>query len=146
MGSGIFTFITIRAGNLMSVLNSLSIHPTRSQKRQPLFRHAGTKAGGSHHASSLDFVNCDGQRCGMSLCFAVVHWLSCVWLSVTSWTAARQACLSFTISWSLLKLLSIELVMPSNHLIFCPLLQSLYLGLFLAGRPHGKDFWTPKKN
>ena len=37
---------------------------------------------------------------------------------VAPWTAARQASLSFTISWSLLKLMSIELVMPSNHLIF----------------------------
>ena len=49
--------------------------------------------------------------------------LSCVWLFATPWTAARQASLSFTISWSLLKLLSIELVMPSNHLFLChPLL------------------------
>ena len=39
------------------------------------------------------------------------------------WTAARQASLSFTISWSLLKRISIELVMPSHHLILCcPLL------------------------
>ena len=39
------------------------------------------------------------------------------------WTAARQASLSFTVSWSLLKLMSIESVMPSNHLVFChPLL------------------------
>ena len=39
-------------------------------------------------------------------------------------TAAHQASLSFTISWSLLKLMSIESVMPSNHLILCcPLLQ-----------------------
>ena len=39
------------------------------------------------------------------------------------WTAAHQASLSFTISWSLLKLMSIESVMPSNHLILCrPLL------------------------
>ena len=36
------------------------------------------------------------------------------------WTAARQASLSFTISWSLLKLMSIKSVMPSNHLILCP--------------------------
>ena len=43
--------------------------------------------------------------------------LSHVQLSATPWTAARQASLSFTISWSLLKLVSIELVMPSNHLI-----------------------------
>ena len=41
----------------------------------------------------------------------------------TTWTAAYQASQSFTISWSLLKLMSIELVMPSNHLILCrPLL------------------------
>ena len=40
-----------------------------------------------------------------------------------SWTAARQASLSITNSWSFLKLMSIELVMPSNHLILCcPLL------------------------
>ena len=38
---------------------------------------------------------------------------------MTSWTAACQASLSFTISLSLLKLMSIELVMPSNHLILC---------------------------
>ena len=43
--------------------------------------------------------------------------------SVTPWTAARQASLSFTISWSLLKLMSIVSVMPFNHLILChPLL------------------------
>ena len=39
--------------------------------------------------------------------------------SVTSWTAAHQASLSITNSWSLLKLMSIESVMPSNHLILC---------------------------
>ena len=47
-----------------------------------------------------------------------------IWLYETPWTAACQASLSFTISWSLLKLMSIELMMPSNHLILChPLLQ-----------------------
>ena len=45
--------------------------------------------------------------------------------SANPWTAARQASLSSTNSWSLLKLMSIELVMPSNHLILCqPLLPS----------------------
>ena len=39
--------------------------------------------------------------------------------SVTPWTAARQASLSFTVSWSLVRLMSLESVMPSNHLIFC---------------------------
>ena len=46
------------------------------------------------------------------------------WLFATLWTTASQASLSFTISWSLLKLTSIESVMPSNHLILClPLLR-----------------------
>ena len=49
--------------------------------------------------------------------------LSRIWLSATPWTAAHQASLSITNSRSLLKLMSIESVMPSNHLIFChPLL------------------------
>ena len=42
-----------------------------------------------------------------------------VQLSATPWTTARQAFLSITNSWSLFKLISIELVMPSNHLILC---------------------------
>ena len=46
-----------------------------------------------------------------------VQLLSLVQLFVTAWTVARQASLSSTISLSLLKLMSIELVMPSNHLI-----------------------------
>ena len=50
--------------------------------------------------------------------------LSHVQLFVTPWTAARQASLSITNSWSLLRLMSIESVMPSNHLILC---QSLLL-------------------
>ena len=49
----------------------------------------------------------------------LVQSLSCVWLFVTSWTAACQASLSITNSQSLLKLMSIELVVPSNHLILC---------------------------
>ena len=48
-----------------------------------------------------------------------VQLLSHVRLFATPWTAARQASLSITNSWSLLKLMSIELVMPSNHLILC---------------------------
>ena len=53
-------------------------------------------------------------------CFSVI---SCVRLFATPWTAARQASLSFPVSWSLVKLMSIESVMSSNHLILCcPLL------------------------
>ena len=51
-----------------------------------------------------------------------VQSLSCVRLLAIPWTAARQASLSITNSRSLLKLMSIESVMPSNHLILCPLL------------------------
>ena len=59
----------------------------------------------------------------MYIVVAVVHSLSCVQLFETLWTAAHQASLSFTISWSLLKLMSIESMMPSHHLILChPLL------------------------
>ena len=52
-----------------------------------------------------------------------VQLLSHVWLFATPWTAVHQASLSITNSRSLLKLMSIELVIPSNHLILCcPLL------------------------
>ena len=55
--------------------------------------------------------------------FSSVQSLSRVWLFATPWIAAHQASLSITNSWSLLKPLSIESVMPSNHLILCrPLL------------------------
>ena len=49
----------------------------------------------------------------------VVHLLTRVQLFATLWTIARQVSLSFTISWRLLKLMSTESVMPSNHLILC---------------------------
>ena len=52
-----------------------------------------------------------------------VQLLICLWLFATPWTTARQASLSTTDSWSLRKLMSIESVMPSSHLILChPLL------------------------
>ena len=62
--------------------------------------------------------------------------LSCIWLSATPWTAARQASLSITNSWNLLKLMSIESGMPSNHLFSCrpllfpPSILSQHQGLF----------------
>ena len=59
----------------------------------------------------------------MVLRFPVVQSLNHIWLFAVPWTTAHQASLSFTISWILLRLLSIESVMPSNHLILChPLL------------------------
>ena len=49
----------------------------------------------------------------------VVQSLSHVWLLATPWTTVRQASLSFSISRSLLKLMSVELVMPSNYFLLC---------------------------
>ena len=55
--------------------------------------------------------------------FSQVQSLSRAWLFATPWTAARQASLSISNPWSLLKLMSLELVVPSDHLILCcPLL------------------------
>ena len=65
------------------------------------------------------------QLGGLSQARVGVWLLSHVPLSVTLWTAARQASLSFTIFQNLLKLMPIESVMPSNHLILCHLLLLL---------------------
>ena len=61
----------------------------------------------------------------------VVLLLSHVWLFAAPWTAARQVSLSFTISQSLLKLMSVESAMPSNSLIVCHplLLPSIFLSI-----------------
>ena len=64
--------------------------------------------------------------------FSSIQLLSCVQLFATPWAAARQASLSITNSQSLLRLMSIELVMPSNHLILCHpllLLPSIFLSI-----------------
>ena len=68
----------------------------------------------------------------MCVCISSVQLLSCVCFFATPWTAAHQASLSFTNSQSLLKLMSIESVMPSKHLIlWCPLLllPSVFLSI-----------------
>ena len=66
---------------------------------------------------------CNWSTWNLFLYVIVVQLLSHVWLLVTPWTAACQTSLSFTISQSLLKLMSIDSVMPSNHLVLChPLL------------------------
>ena len=69
------------------------------------------------------------ERAIWTLTFNSVQLLSRVWFFATPWTAARQACVFITSSRSLLKFMSIELVMPSNHYILChPLL--LLLSIF----------------
>ena len=60
-----------------------------------------------------------------SVQFSSVQSLSRVWLCATPWIAAHQASLSITNSWSSLRLMSIESVMPSSHLILCRLLLLL---------------------
>ena len=69
---------------------------------------------GIPHVSSVE----DNGFC----CCSVAQSLSRIRLLMTPLTAARQAPLFFTISWSLLKLMSTESMMPSNHLILCHLL------------------------
>ena len=63
------------------------------------------------------------------LFYSSVKLLNCVQLFANPWTAAHLASLSITNSWSLLKLMSIKSMMPSNHLILCPpllLLPSIF--------------------
>ena len=81
----------------------------------------------------------------------VVQLLSHVQFFATSWTAVHQASLSFTISWSLLKLTSIESVMPSNHLIRCRplfLMHSIFpsIRVFSNVLPHRFSYSSPLFN
>ena len=77
----------------------------------------------SHTSGNIPSCSSKLPECGIAIDFAAVQLLSHIWFFVTPWIAACQASLSFTISHSLLTLMSVELVMPSNHLILChPLL------------------------
>ena len=73
------------------------------------------------------------------LCCCIVQSLGHVWLFLTQWTAVQQASLSFTVSQSLLKLVSIESMMPSNHphLLFPPSPSTLNLS-----QHHGLFQWV----
>ena len=90
----------------------------------------------------LAVVNSDAMNIGLHVTFWIrvlssyiprsrisgssIQLLSHVWLFVMTWTAAHQSSLAITKSWSLLKLMSIEAMMPSNRLILChPLLLPL---------------------
>ena len=79
--------------------------------------------------------------------FAVVQSLTHVWLFVTAWTVSCQASLSFTISLSLFKLMSIESVMPSNRFILChPLLflPSIFLSIRVFSHESAQNNRWPK--
>ena len=77
----------------------------------------------------------------------VAHSLSHVWLFATLWTAALQASLPFTLSQSLLKLMSTESVMPSNHLILCRpllLLPSIFFSIRVSSNESSRHIRWPK--
>ena len=91
------------------------------------------------------WLSSEGQRPEKDI--IIVQLLSHVWFFVTPWTAACQAYLSFTFSWSLCKLMSIELVMPSKHLIFyCPLLllSSIFPGIRVFSNESALQIRWPK--
>ena len=74
----------------------------------------------SPYSEDMKTFTCIIQSRGITSYVVVVFQsLSLVRLFATLWTAAHQASLSFTVSWSLLKFMSLELVMPSNHLVLC---------------------------
>ena len=71
---------------------------------------------------ALELIKNNNMGCE---CLAVVvQWLSHVWLFETPWAAAHQAPLFSTISWNLLRFMSIELMRLSNYLILCPRFSS----------------------
>ena len=86
-------------------------------------------------------------RTGTGLQKLVVQSLYHVQLFVTSWTAAWQASLSFTISWNLLKLMSIESVIPSKYLVLsCPFifLPSIFPGIRVFSNESALHIWWSK--
>ena len=75
----------------------------------------------------------------------VVQALGSLWLFTTPWTIAHQAPLFSTVFWSLLKFMSIELVMLPNHLILCPFSFCLLIRVFsnkLALCVRGPKYWN----
>ena len=84
--------------------------------------------------------------------FSSVQLLSHVWLFMTQWTAAWQTSVSITNSGTLLKLMSIESVMPSNHLILChpllllpsifPSIRVFQMNQFIASGGQSIGVWT----
>ena len=104
------------------------------------------KAGSTVHgvAKSQTWLS---NLTGLLVQFNSVQSLSRVQLFVTPWTAAHQASLSITNSWSLLKLMCIESVMPSNHLILCHpllLLPSVILSIRVFSKESALHIRWPK--
>ena len=126
-------------GNHRTILISLANTAFKIEEALPRGR-GGKEEGGFWEPRSSPHVTGQEQHRGLVSCWSaaqpdgkvklllLVQCLRHVWLSTTPCTAPRQASLSFTLSQSLLKLMSIESVMPSNHLILfhCPLLPSIF--------------------
>ena len=91
-------------------------------RQENLMAREGWKHGIQRIFHGSETSLCDAVTMGLCHCVAV-QLPSYVWLFATPWTAAHQASLPFTTTWSLLKFMSIEPVILSNHLILCcPLL------------------------
>ena len=114
----------LNENGLFSILTSscsLSFTPGPKISSQSIGNLSWTLKNGLAALGGLPLSILLGYFCSVQ--FSSVQSLSRVRLFVTAWIAARQASLSITNSWSSLKLLSIESVMPSSHLILCrPLL------------------------
>ena len=97
---------------------NLFVGHTLTLKRTPIYIRYRNTLFSSTYMRYLEFV-------------AVVQLISCVWFFATPWTAAHQASLSITNSPSFLKLISIKLVQPSNHLVLLALLflPSIFLSI-----------------
>ena len=125
-GSNIFAWRipwTVEPGRLLSTGSQRVGHTEHlSTAHSPLKKGLPCKRANSPSFLVFEF-NITVQKHQFSMILSSVQSLSRVGLFATPWTAARQASLSITNSQSLLKLMSIESVMPSNHLILChPLL------------------------
>ena len=98
-----------------------------SGKITPVGCHTISSSRRSYQSRDWAWVSCIGRQILYYLAFGegilcivdVVQLLNHVQLFATPWTTARQSSMPFTVSWSLLKLMSIELMMPSNHLVLC---------------------------
>ena len=95
----------------------------------------------------LNITKCN-HKCDGRMWYYAVQLLSPVWLFATPWTVAHQTSRSFTISRTPLKLLFIESVMPSNHLILCSrllLLPSIFPNIKInetALHIRGPKYWS----
>ena len=110
---------------------------------QGIFPTQGSKPGLTHCRQILYQLSHQGSPyIPLFPLFSSVQSFNCVQLFVTPWTVARQASLSLTNSWNLLKLMSSNSVMPFNHLILCCLLL-LLPSIFLSIRIFSSESVLP---